>query len=297
MSEAGERLLESAGAGDKGGVERALDLGAPVDARDAQGTTALGRAASGGHVEVLDLLLDRGADPGAKGAADLTPLHLAARDGQLAAVRRLVERGAITSERLLNDVLYVARMSARRRPEIVALLEGARMRLVQPSLAGVSEVNARLIRGAAEGRVAELKAALDAGADIEAPDGRGTNALGWAALKGHADAIRVLLERGARPEQANSVGWTALAQAAGQGQLAAVRALLEGGADPNVAVDKGTTPLMAAAHQGYPDVVRALRAAGASLAPRITSGPDEGLGARDLAIRQNHLDVAALLEP
>jgi ankyrin repeat protein len=56
-------LPAAAMAGDVDAVRRLIDLGFAVDAVDAQGCTALLRAAGGGHLAVTDLLLARGADP------------------------------------------------------------------------------------------------------------------------------------------------------------------------------------------------------------------------------------------
>ena len=64
-------------AGDVDAVRRLIDLGFAVDAVDAQGCTALLRAAGGGHLAVTDLLLARGADPQHAAASGATPLSAA----------------------------------------------------------------------------------------------------------------------------------------------------------------------------------------------------------------------------
>ncbi|KAF1012996.1 MAG: Phosphocholine transferase AnkX [Stenotrophomonas maltophilia] len=56
-------LPSAATAGDVDAVRRLIDLGFAVDAVDAQGCTALLRAAGGGHLAVVDLLLARGSNP------------------------------------------------------------------------------------------------------------------------------------------------------------------------------------------------------------------------------------------
>ena len=52
-------LAAAATAGDVDAVRRLIDLGFAVDSVDAQGCTALLRAAGGGHLAVVDLLLAR----------------------------------------------------------------------------------------------------------------------------------------------------------------------------------------------------------------------------------------------
>jgi outer membrane protein assembly factor BamB len=58
-----EELFIAARAGDVREVRRIVDAGAPVDAQDRYGSTALIMAAAEGRVEVVKLLLDLGADP------------------------------------------------------------------------------------------------------------------------------------------------------------------------------------------------------------------------------------------
>lgn len=56
--------------------------------------TPLHSAASGGYVEVADLLLGSGADIEANDFLRRTPLHIAAGNGHLDVIKLLVDRGA-----------------------------------------------------------------------------------------------------------------------------------------------------------------------------------------------------------
>jgi len=51
-------------------------------------------AASGNHVECIELLIDAGASPLAADEHGLTPLHYAAEGGHVDAIKVLLERGA-----------------------------------------------------------------------------------------------------------------------------------------------------------------------------------------------------------
>jgi len=55
-----------------------LDHGAPIDAKTADGWTALHSATYWGQAEVMTLLIRRGADVNSRTAGCQTPLHLAA---------------------------------------------------------------------------------------------------------------------------------------------------------------------------------------------------------------------------
>lgn len=62
----GQQLVRAARAGDADLVDRLLDTGASVTARDDSGATALVAAAYGNHLAVARRLLEAGADPNAK---------------------------------------------------------------------------------------------------------------------------------------------------------------------------------------------------------------------------------------
>jgi ankyrin repeat protein len=61
-----EALIDAATRGDLKQIQRLLDGGADVNAKDRSGDTALMRASSKGHLEIVRLLLQKGADVNAK---------------------------------------------------------------------------------------------------------------------------------------------------------------------------------------------------------------------------------------
>ena len=285
-------LVEAAREGKLDAVRAALDAGVEVDAAEGEQAwceNALFAAAGAGHVEVIALLLDRGADIHRKGPADMTALHSAVRDGRLEAMKLLLERGAPESERVLNDVIHVAQMTAKGHPAAPKILQDHRLAMVKPSAKG-SDPQAKLHVAAEAGDVAGVSDALAGGADVAKRDGRGMEPLSWAAFRGHVEVIEKLLEAGADPNQDNALRWPPLGQAAGQGHADAIRALVAGGADPSRPFDGGRTALMCAAHGGHAEAVDALLEAGADIAASF-----QGQTAESLARMQGHLDLAKKL--
>jgi hypothetical protein len=84
--------------GDLRGVIAALAAGGDVNARAADGYTALHGAAENGRLEVVRLLAQRGADLDAKAASGETPLTLARAAGQHDAAALLLSLGARPDE-------------------------------------------------------------------------------------------------------------------------------------------------------------------------------------------------------
>ncbi|XP_049770203.1 poly [ADP-ribose] polymerase tankyrase-2-like [Schistocerca cancellata] len=89
-----EWLVVAARTGDVGELRRLLAAGAPVDARDGTGCTALHLAAMDANPETVKYLLSAGADINAKDSSLQTPLHAAAYRGNLKAMWVLLTSSA-----------------------------------------------------------------------------------------------------------------------------------------------------------------------------------------------------------
>lgn len=85
--------------GDLETVQRLIEAGVDVDARDRYGQTALMRAAHGGHRAVVERLVARGAELDVTAKFNLTALMLAVIAGHAAVVRVLAAAGADPSVR------------------------------------------------------------------------------------------------------------------------------------------------------------------------------------------------------
>ena len=117
---------------------------------------------------------------------------------------------------------------------------------------------------ARNGNVTDVRALLNSGANINARDNDGSNALIWAARFGHLATVRELLDRGANINARSNSGWTALICAIYYGHLAVVRLLLDRGANINARDHFGQTALFHAAANGHLPVVRELLKRGAN---------------------------------
>lgn len=87
-------LHEAAARGDAADVKRLIGAGASVDARDADGRTALLRATHGNHIEAARALIGAGADVNAKDRIDDSPFLYAGAEGRLEILRLTLAAGA-----------------------------------------------------------------------------------------------------------------------------------------------------------------------------------------------------------
>lgn len=127
----------------------------------------------------------------------------------------------------------------------------------------IEEVNSL----AEEGKVEELKQAIQEGVDIHAMDGRGLNALHWACMRGHLDVVDLLLQHDAKiNEKDDDRQWAPLHWAASNGHLSVVKRLMEQGADVNIKDRSAMSPLhWAVCRTVDRDVVQALVTSGADV--------------------------------
>jgi len=212
------RTLLMAAAGMDSKVLLLLNHGATVDARTANGDTALMFAADRYDAASVKLLLARGADPNAADAA-----------GNSVLLRAAASRQDWREER----------------EPLIGLLLSAQADVNRANASGVTAL--MLMAGAGNPAFPALLARNPA---IDARDGEGNTALLYAAR--HAvrgaqfEALAALIERGAAVNLANRRGETALILAATQFNTEAVHLLLEHHAGIDAKTNEGRTALMRA---------------------------------------------------
>lgn len=130
------------------------------------------------------------------------------------------------------------------------------------------------------------------GSVVEATDIHSETPLMIAARDGRSvDIIRSLLHRGADVNATTAGGWTALMLASESGHVEISKILLDNGANVNARSSDANTALLLAAEYGRESVVKALLAKTATQLD--VNG--EGLSARELGERGNHLSTVHLL--
>jgi ankyrin repeat protein len=274
-------------------VTRALVVaGADPNARLAEGQTALMAAARAGNPDVVQVLLDAGADAEAsEQELGETALMWAAHEDHVAVVETLAAYGADVDAR--SHVNHFSRFK---------FGDGIVARPTVLAKGGWTAV----MYAARQNAVDAIRALAGAGADLDATDPDGTNALVLAIINAHYVAAAALLDAGANPNIADVTGMTALYAAVDMhtldetvgvpnpkphGRLAApaiIAALLAHGANPNArlkspildrvhndgdtSLGENATPLMRAAKDADVEVMQLLLDHGADPSLTTTKG-------------------------
>ena len=132
--------------------------------------------------------------------------------------------------------------------------------------------DAPVAEAAMRGDAAEVRALIEAGADVNGALGDGMTALHWSAERGERDITALLLSAGGHVESTTRLGgYRPLHLAAKGGHTSVIRALLEAGAIPGPGTTTGAvTPLHLAAASGSASSVAVLIEHGADVDQRET---------------------------
>ena len=209
-------------------ASRLLKNGAGVNARQADGMTALHWAAYHDFDRLAGQLLKKGADAVAENRYGITPLYLASLAGNPKLVQTLLDHGADPNT----------------------------------SIQGGETV---LMTASRTGSLGAVTALLGANADVNAKERNHQTAIMWAAAEGHADVVQTLLDAGADfKTPLERSGFTPFFFAIREGHVETVRVLLNAGADINGAMrpsnprgklpKRGTSPLLLAVENGHYDL-------------------------------------------
>lgn len=176
-----------------------------IDSKDGSESLALQAAIGSGNQPLVKLLIDAGAPVNPKETKLFSPLADAARARHIEIMKLLLQVGAKVDAADHNGMTYLVGYG-----------------FFDPNVAGVL---------------------LDAGANVNAIDGKGETALMKASGYGFKQAVKVLIEHHADVNLKDSKGRTALMHAAAGRFSDAIPLLLESGADPTVRNNEGKTAL------------------------------------------------------
>lgn len=144
-----------------------------------------------------------------------------------------------------------------------------------------------LMIAAWEGNLPMMELFVSRGANVNAMNAHGEQALLHAAWRGRTDAVRWLLDRGAEINR-SGFAWSALHYAVFAGHEETARVLIARGADVNARSTNGSSVLMMAAREGREALAQTLVALGADTRVRNDWGED----ALTWAMRHGYVKIA-----
>ncbi|HEY7171014.1 MAG TPA: ankyrin repeat domain-containing protein [Vicinamibacterales bacterium] len=210
------RLVNAAAAQDKAAIRTLLKQGIDVNAKRADGATALLWAVHFNDAETIDLLLKAGANVNAADDHGVTPLSQATENNDPALVQRLLAAGANAN-------------------------------------AGQTSGMTPLMIAAHTGNVEIAKALIARGANVNAVTTEtGNTPLMWAVADRRPEVARVLIENKSDVHRSSVKGFNALMYAAGNGDIEMAKMLIAAGADVNERASDGTQVLPFAIFSGQP---------------------------------------------
>ncbi|XP_028289284.1 protein phosphatase 1 regulatory subunit 16A [Parambassis ranga] len=218
-------LLDAAARNDLEEVRALLNSGVSPDLVNEDGLTALHQCCIDDFGNIVQCLLDAGACVNACDSELWTPLHAAATCGHTGLVQLLIQAGA--------DLLAV---NADGNMPYDLCEDEATLELLEMVMAeqGITQERIDECRAAKEmAMLADIKALVQSGADLNAQDNNGTTLLHIASANGYISVTELLLENRAQMEVRDSDGWTPLHAAACWGQIQMVELLVAHGASLN----------------------------------------------------------------
>jgi uncharacterized protein len=194
-----EALRAAASKGDLAAVEKLVTAKHPLDAKDAQGQTALLIAVAQGHTRVARALIDAGADINAVAANRDTPWLLAGARGRTDILRAMVPKGPDLSLRNRYGGSALIPACHYGHLETVKFLLTTKVKVDHVNDLGWTCLLEAVILGDGGNTYVEIiKAVLDAGADPNLADKNGVSPLSHAKSRSYKRIAELISARGGK---------------------------------------------------------------------------------------------------
>ena len=225
-----------------------------------------GVKSSSNIVGTLLYLLEMGADVNAMNADSLTPLHYASHQGNTAVVKVLIEQNADLNIKDKDGWTALHLAVLKGHTQVVEVLLKGDVDVEQKTERYRSSA---LALAAQDGQTSTVNGLLKAGASFNVSDINGYTPLHTASGRGHVGVVETLLKAGASIGGRNNEGLTPLHCASWRGHVGVVETLLKAGASFDLRTESGYTALIRSAYWGHKRITELLLAAGADI--RATS--------------------------
>jgi uncharacterized protein len=194
-----DQLIQAAERGDTALVLELLQACADINARDARGRTPIMAATQANWVEIVRVLINAGADIHLQDNLKDNPFLYAGAEGLLDILKLTIDAGANT--RITNRFGGTALIPAAEHAHVEVIKE-----LLTRTDIDVNHVNnlgwtallEAIILGNGDARhIQTVQLLVDAGANVNLPDGKGVTALTHARQRGFQAIVDILIQAGA----------------------------------------------------------------------------------------------------
>ena len=210
---------------------------ADVGATEADGSTALHRAAQQNDAKLVSTLIAAGADAKAATRYNITPLYFACLNGNLAMVESLLKAGADPNSTAEEGQTALMTASLSGNADVVKLLiaRGAKVDTIEPYRGQTA-----LMWAASEGNTAAADMLVEFGASLKTKSKGGLTAFLFAVRNGNIETAKTLLAHGADVNDVATDGTSALNMAVVNAYFELAGVLLDHGANPNATDPRGS---------------------------------------------------------
>ncbi|MCX5636959.1 MAG: ankyrin repeat domain-containing protein, partial [Planctomycetota bacterium] len=249
----GTALIISAKRNNYNVVQKLLELGAKVNAKDTLGNTALHYAAQYGNDDILRSLLESGADINIRNQKGQKAYDLAVQNNKYRSVQIFknkfpdieVAKELPAKEKHIPDKADdSSKISSPAAVKQAVSKEEIKEQMIRQLL---EQIQNPFHKAVVQGDLKTVQSMLEKGdVDVNKLDNLFSAPLMYAAYLGNSEILQLLINHGAKVNQTNQQGLTSLHLAAFSGQVDIAKQLLQAGADPSIEAMGGINALEAA---------------------------------------------------